>query len=248
MEHELGRLTYPEIGRYLKSNSLLFIPFGTVEAHGRHLPVSTDTLIARRIASELARRCGALWAPTLDYGITNSLFRYPAASYIDEKVYADFVHWIMDSFASHGFRQLILINGHGGNNQVLNNLVTKFAKAPGRRAAAIHWWIAAETVSISCFGNPGGHAAAEETALVLDMDESLVSHEAYSPADHFTVPEGVHVHPAPGSVLFYGREGAPPIFDKEAAGDYTSKVIDYLEAICRRILAGWDDLDPHESG
>ena len=65
----LSRLTWEEVSDYLKNNDALILPVGICEQHSRHLPLSTDTVVAEYIANFLSRETGLLVAPTLHYGV-----------------------------------------------------------------------------------------------------------------------------------------------------------------------------------
>lgn len=244
--YELARLNYPLVASYLKKSKDLLVPFGTLEAHGKHLPISTDTVIAREICRRLSEKLAMLYAPPLEYGITNSLFRYPAGSYIEKSVYKNFVGSILQSFSSHGFRRIFLINGHGGNNESLNELVTEMAKKPGHRLAVIHWWVTIKEITVQFYGKDTGHAGAAETALVSAADHSLLSPDFYSEDTIYHYPEGVVAHPVPGTILVGANENGEPDFDAERNEVYTQKVVSALQSIIERIRKGWDDLDLYE--
>lgn len=244
--YRIEQLTYPEIADYLSVKNSVIIPFGTLEAHGKHLPVSTDSLIAQDIAYELSKKLDILVAPTLNYGITNTLFRYPVASTITPSVYKQFVADIITSFSKHGFRRFFLLNGHGGHNTILNELASEISKQPGHRIAAFHWWETVVEVTKDIFGKDAGHAAAGETAIIQAIDENLVRSEQYNTQTEFFVSPGVTVHPAPGSVIYYDNEYAPPNFNIETSKIYKHRVVEYLENIINSIINGWNDLDNFE--
>ena len=68
----LGEVTMTELERELKKTKTLIIPFGTVEAHGSHLPLNTDTLIIREVVKKAAAESSVFMSPPLQYGVCTS--------------------------------------------------------------------------------------------------------------------------------------------------------------------------------
>ena len=87
----LKNLNTLEVEQLLRREAPLFLPIGTLEAHGRHLPVGTDTLCAEKIAERLSISLDAAIAPSLEYGITNVLAQTSPASFFSEELFENFV-------------------------------------------------------------------------------------------------------------------------------------------------------------
>jgi len=83
----LKNLNTLEVEQLLSREAPLFLPIGTLEAHGRHLPVGTDTLCAEKIAERLSISLDAAIAPSLEYGITNVLAQTSPASFFSEELF-----------------------------------------------------------------------------------------------------------------------------------------------------------------
>jgi Uncharacterized protein, putative amidase len=111
-------LTWPEFERVDKTVALL--PTGIVEAHGPHLPLGTDALMATYIAEETARRTNVLLLPTVWYGNTYVLDKFPGTiSISNETLYRLYLD-IFREVARNGVRYLVVVNGHGGNVDALS--------------------------------------------------------------------------------------------------------------------------------
>ena len=111
MERELQRLSWTKIKNLVpdKINTIL-IPLGTIEAHGS-AALGTDNLIPEAIALDQAERLNALIAPTLNYGITKSLYRYPGSITVQPENYTPFIIDIFNSLIDHKFKYLIMPPG-----------------------------------------------------------------------------------------------------------------------------------------
>jgi len=113
-------LTYSELSSALSRgvDSVVF-PVGTVEPHGAHLPLGTDTIIAEVVGELVAERVGALLLPALPYGVTGSLHGYPGSVRVPPDVLEALVLSVLESVSSHGVRYALLLNGHGGEHAEL---------------------------------------------------------------------------------------------------------------------------------
>ncbi len=224
-----------EIEAFLKEEKPLFIPVGTLEAHGRHLPVGTDTLCAEKIAEELSIKLSGAVAPAIEYGITNVLAQTSPASFFPEGLFEDFVEKIVSTFYLQGFKTIIMINGHGGNRDALKRIMRKQSRLYPVALSVINWWLVCEKHVKSCFNtNPGGHAAVEETAAIMHFFPDLVKSENYdSENDDYAAEEGVWLYPPPGEVILNNPGEGQPVFDR---GKSTTLMELTIEDICRRLF------------
>jgi mycofactocin precursor peptide peptidase len=156
--------TWPELdGRA----PLVVVPLGSVEQHGRHLPVATDTVVAQAVAEAVVPRlAGALLAPALAYGASGEHEDFPGTISIGtEALTALLVEY--GRSAGRWAGRLLVVNGHGGNLDALRAAVP-LLRAEGRDAA---WF--------PC-GVPGGdaHAGRSETSLMLHVEPGGVRADA----------------------------------------------------------------------
>jgi len=111
----------PEFRELIKSkNPTVIIPVGSVEQHGAHLPITTDSDIVTEIASRLAKKCGFIVFPTISYGISHEhepLFNISIQSRNLRGFLRDI---IMNNY--HTCWKIIFLNGHHGNVESLNKL------------------------------------------------------------------------------------------------------------------------------
>ncbi|HNV70593.1 MAG TPA: creatininase family protein [Candidatus Ozemobacteraceae bacterium] len=228
MEH----MNTVDLNHHLNAGGLVFLPVGTLEPHGRHLPVGTDTICAREVAVELAKRLSGIVAPPLGYGLTNLLAQTPPASFFPEPLFQAFVDAILEGLAQHGFSPLVIVNGHGGNRDALKAVARAFIKRRAVALSVIHWWHFAEPPAKKIYGATGGHAANEETAAMLFFDSQLVRRDQYSPdEDDYTPSDAMWCYPPPGEVLIYHDDPrGRPDFDRAKARSVMEQTIDAIEA------------------
>ena len=166
----LENMTWPKVQAYFQENDLVLIGIGSIESHGRHMPLGTDTLIPNHLLEKIEKKSGVLIAPTIPYGSCQSLADYPGTVHIGSEVLYQFCREIFESLYRHGARRFAVLNGHGGNTGVLTQLGLELEKK-GCLMAVLNWWLMAWDM------NPawkGGHGGGEETAAILGIDPALV--------------------------------------------------------------------------
>lgn len=166
----LSNLTWPKAQAYFQENDMVLIGIGSIECHGRHMPLGTDTLIPDHLLEMIEEKSDVLIAPTIPYGSCQSLVPYPGTIDIDCEVLYQFCNQIMESLYQHGARKFVFLNGHGGNIKTLERLGFAYEKR-GCLVAMLNWWLMAWDMDPAW---KGGHGGGEETAAILGIDPSLV--------------------------------------------------------------------------
>ncbi|RMF91016.1 MAG: creatininase family protein [Methanobacteriota archaeon] len=118
MSMRLGDLTWKEVEEYLKRRKDVILPFGSVEEHGPHLPLSTDGDIANSVAEELSRRKGVLVAPVVWYGVCNTTRAYPGTITAGFDSFKAYVADLLRSLKDSGFEKVYVVSGHLGGSHV----------------------------------------------------------------------------------------------------------------------------------
>ncbi|MBN1257163.1 MAG: creatininase family protein [Planctomycetes bacterium] len=108
----MGEMTVEEVREYLKKNHTIILPYGVVEQHGYHLPLDTDIRNATVIGEKLAKKLGCLVAPTLNYCFSGGTL--PGTINVKPNTFSAMVGEIIESLALQGFRNIIILPGHGG--------------------------------------------------------------------------------------------------------------------------------------
>lgn len=150
----------PDLRKSIRNSRSAIIPVGSLEQHGPHLPVSTDSDIVTNIAERVAKKCSLLLLPTITYGVSFEhapLFNLSISSATLQKTLVE----ICLSLGGNGIRRIIILNGHHGNQKALRGIEGKIDRlSRGRvRAAALSYWHFMETEF--------DHAGFAETSLML---------------------------------------------------------------------------------
>src|SRR5258705_9077262 len=116
-EYRYEKLTWPEINDAVDMNKVCILPCGAVEQHGPHLPLDVDLVCPGGIAKGAAQMIPdkLLVLPIVAYGYTGHVMDFPGTINND---FEHFMHHVLDitkSLAYHGFKKIILLNGHGSN-------------------------------------------------------------------------------------------------------------------------------------
>jgi creatinine amidohydrolase len=218
----------------------IILPVGTVEAHGPSC-LGTDNFIPECIAEGIADRINALVAPTINYGITKSLYRYRGGSAIKVDTFSTYLLDILSSFAASEFKNIIIMNGHGGNNTALKSLAHQFHTEYKVNIAVIHWWQLCIKLTEEFFGHVGGHGGTDETAMVMAVDPDLVDEKLYKPEQAYLFDPGADVYPVPGTILLYKEGEGYPEFDAARAKEYQGKVIEKVGDFVEMVLKRWQE-------
>ncbi len=242
MQRELQRLTWKHIKELVPDNiDTVLFPVGTVEAHGA-AAIGTDNIIPQSLAEYLADKINALIAPVLNYGITKSLYGYPGSIAIRPANFESFIGDILHSFKDTGFRKVIILNGHGGNNTALKSAAQEFFHDCRIPVAVIHWWQLCDDLVKEFYGEAGAHAGLDETAMVQAIDESLVDKSLYDDNMPYHFQPGADVYPVPGSILLYVENEGLPDFDVNKAREYQKKVFNKVEEFVRFVISRWENI------
>ena len=224
-----------------KINTVI-LPTGTLEPHGvvnNGADITAPVAIARKIAREV----NALGAPIIPYGITGSMDAYPGAFSISESAYRAYVRDVMTGLAKNGFRTIVVINGHGGpQTAVLNAVAMEVGQDKRVRTLVVNWWSYASDVTLSVFGEDGGHAGWNETAFIQAIDPKLVHKERYSNdlATPNPAPGTYSAYPSPSSIGLY-KEGQGYVkFDQKKADEYFAKVTEKIAKLIIETRRKWD--------
>jgi creatinine amidohydrolase len=239
----MSDINWMEFREYVPSKiNTVILPTGTLEPHGvvnNGADITAPVALARKIAGEV----NAMIAPIIPYGITGSMDAYPGAFSISEAAYRAYARDVMAGLAKNGFRNIIVINGHGGpQTAVLNQLATEIGQEKRVRTLVINWWSYATDVTLSVFGQDGGHAGWNETAFIQAIDPKLVHKDRYS--DDLATPNpaaGTYsAYPSPSSIGLY-KEGQGYVkFDQAKAYEYFAKVTQKVAKLILEVRRKWD--------
>jgi creatinine amidohydrolase len=177
-------LTWPEMREALSRQPVVLVPFGAVEDHGPHLPLSTDNVIVEALCLEAARRApeDMLVMPLVAYGLDEHHMDFPGTISVDMQTLIDYVADVAGSPARHGFNHILIVNGHGSNAPIADLAARRVVLETGMVCgamspnAAVDPTLAEPTLSEMRRSGPGGvaHAGEYETAMMLHIRPDLV--------------------------------------------------------------------------
>jgi len=110
--------TYAEIAERIKEKPLVILPVGSVEAHGHHLPLSTDMIQPLWLAERIAERFNALILPEIHYGWTESLASFPGTISIGFDTLYLLVRDILTDVVADGIDKILVLSGHASGNHM----------------------------------------------------------------------------------------------------------------------------------
>ncbi len=240
---EMERINWMEFKEVVPSKiNTVLLPTGTLEPHGV-VNNGADNTAPFAIARHIAKRVNAMIAPTLPYGITGSLGAYPGAFTISEEAYRPFVKQLLEGLAKNEFRNIIIVNGHGGPQiTVLQSIAAEVSKDCKVRILVVNWFRYCSDITKEVFGVGGGHADWFETAIIQAIDSSLVHAERYK--DELTTPrpepETWAAYPFPSSIILDAAGRSYPKFDQKKADEFFAKVTDKVARLIQEIIRKWD--------
>jgi creatinine amidohydrolase len=178
------------------------------------------------------------------YGITGSMDAYPGAFTIPEAAYRPYVRAVLLGLARNGFRNIILVNGHGGpQTAVLTELGVEVGREAGVRTLVVNWWSYCADVTLEVFGEDGGHAGENENAFMLALDPALVHRDRYTGPDMTTAnpaPGTWSAYPSPSSIGLYKEGQGFLTFDAAKARRYVERVNEKMAALVAETIRKWN--------
>ncbi len=171
---------------------VVVLPVGSTEQHGPHAPLSTDTLVAERVAREAAGKTDSACAclPTVPVGVSEEHRAFDGTLYVSP---GTFRKYVSETLRSAPAERAVVVNGHGGNVDALGEVCASLTRETPNFATYWTWWESIDKGDLSM-----GHAGAVETSVLL-----------------YLVPELVG-EPVEGAESWGDRlEGAPLAYDTE---------------------------------
>lgn len=189
-------MTSPEIDALDRDRAIALLPIGSVEQHGNHMPVGTDTMLAHAVCLAAAERFGAdrvIVLPPPWYGFSAHHMAFAGTVTLPAPALVDLIERIVASVVNHGLRRVVIVNGHGGNGGVIDVAAAALGHrfhGRARVAALTYFHLARDAIAALRESADGGmgHACEFETALMLHLRPDLVK-----------MDRAVTTYPDPGS-------------------------------------------------
>lgn len=241
---EMNLINWLEFAEFVPEKiETVLLPVGTLEPHGV-IPNGSDNIAPESMAKELAASLNAMIAPTLNYGVTGSLRAYPGAFAISEEAYTLFVKDIVKGLADNKFKNIIVLNGHGGpQTAILRSIAEGLSDELRVRVLIINWWSIASEDTFAVFGENGGHSGNNETAYIQAIVPEHIHKDRYTGEEMTTAyPAGStwSAYPFPSSIGLYEAGQGYPTFNEEQAKDYYTRVNTRVLNLIEEIITKWD--------
>lgn len=177
---DLATMNWPEVDALCRDTPVV-IPVAALEQHGRHMPVFTDSMLLGEIVRRAKEDCvdRALFLPLMWLGNSHHHMDFPGTLSAQPRVWIDMLKGLVDNMIQHGFRRILVINGHGGNDVPARQGTFELRQEYRDRRdllllAATYWTLTNPAEEV-----PGlqqqqmGHACEWETSMVLRLNPDL---------------------------------------------------------------------------
>jgi creatinine amidohydrolase len=192
-------LTSPDAGALIERSTIGVLTCGATEQHGPHLPLGTDTIAAWGLARRLAERRQLVLTPPIPFGCSDYHLSWPGTLSLQTETLVEVLIDLARSLRHHGLRNILLLNGHGGNRIAFDVAAARIERELDARAAVVYFQLTAYKVGGGRLDL--GHGGRIETAVVLsetpglahvdraeggdDHDESVRRERAFSARDMY---------------------------------------------------------------
>jgi creatinine amidohydrolase len=184
---DLGNLTYVDINEYLKEKDTVLIPMASLEQHGPHLPLYTDTITAVEVSKRVAEMIAVLHSPPVWMGYSPQHMYAPGSGRgtitVRSSTLLNLIHDVARSLIHHGFNRIIFINGHGSNVKVIDPVLRKLRYETGALISFVKPYMENYTGILKGLmenppdETPGWHSSELETSQDLAWNANLVRME-----------------------------------------------------------------------
>ena len=180
----IGDLSSVDIQEYLREKDVVLVPVASLEQHGRHLPLSTDTITALEVSRRAAEQAEVLYTPVMWAGYSPQHLGHVGEGLgtitLRATTFQAVCHDIARSLIHHGFNRLIFVAGHGSNVKVIDPVLRKLKYETGafvgyyKAYAERYLGFLKDLLENPETETPGWHGSELETSQVLAHDERLV--------------------------------------------------------------------------
>ena len=182
--YNLADLAPPDIQAYLAEKDIVMVPIASLEQHGPHLPLATDTIQADEITRRAAQRAEVLYTPCVWFGYSPQHMYEPGEGTgtitIRSQILLEVYYDVARSLIHHGFNRLVFVNNHGSNTKIIDPLLRRIRYETGafvtfsKLYAERYLGLIDPVMENPPEETPGWHSSELETAQVMAHDERLV--------------------------------------------------------------------------
>ena len=179
----LDELSTKEASEAAENGAVVIFPVGSVEEHGEHLPLCTDSMQAEYVALEVARKTGCLVAPPFRYGICNAGRNFPGTLTIEFDTLYRLAKDVLSELTRNGFGKIIVLSGHAGQSHMValrlaaQNVVRQNEEVSGKaktRIMVLSDYDFASELNLKYASEKDGHAGTVETSRMMAIKPELI--------------------------------------------------------------------------
>lgn len=249
----LSKMTWQEVDA-LSRTTVVVIPFGATEQHGRHLPLETDARIGEELVSRLDAACDSrlLVLPVQWLGLSTHHMDFAGTISATVDTYLALATDIISSIAHAGFQKILVLNSHGGNASALDVVLTKvrMSFANTRIVLVTYWNAAAEQLRGLRESVEGGmgHACELETSLMLAVKPDVVHESSLEPDGRWSTSQflakdmlasgSASVSRAFADISAHGGVGDPRTASAEKGEQFFDAIVGRLRELVEELEAG----------
>jgi creatinine amidohydrolase len=221
-ETEWRKLRADQLRDLSKRDAMVILPVASLEQHGPHLPVEVDSMLGETVAARSAAKIAArghavVVLPVLWTGLSEHHMSFGGTITLDNAAFAAVVEGVVRSVLRHGFKKIVLLNAHGGNENALRAITDDLTPKLGVPIVQLTYWYAAAVAIAKILETQGGlsHACEAETSMMMAVRPELVAEDRIPLAKSNTtadIASGVYRWRSIGS-----RSGSGVIGNPEAA-------------------------------
>src|ERR1700729_4556040 len=195
-ETEWRKLRADQLRELPTGDPVVILPVASLEQHGPHLPVEVDSMLGETVAARAAEKVAAhgqavVVLPVLWTGLSEHHMSFGGTITLDNAAFAAVVEGVVRSALRHGFRKIVLLNAHGGNENALRAITDDLTPKLGVPIVQLTYWYAAAVAIAKILETQGGlsHACEAETAMMMAVRPDLVAVDRIPLAKSNTPPD-----------------------------------------------------------
>jgi creatinine amidohydrolase len=171
----LAKMTWEDVEKRLKESDVAIVPVGSTEQHGPALPLDNDAFTSYTLAVTAAEKVAdyvkPIVTPAMSFGVSDHHMEFPGTITLPPQVFTNVIVNVCKSLIHHGFRKIVLLNGHGGNDAALHTAIYELKKDSDAFVCLVNWWNLVMDVIRENTKPPFLHADETETSIALALNQ-----------------------------------------------------------------------------
>jgi len=193
---EWRKLRADQLRELARADAIVILPVASLEQHGPHLPVEVDSMLGEAVAARAADKIvakgqQAVVLPVLWTGLSEHHMSFGGTVTLDFPAFAVVVEGVVRSVLRHGFKRIVLLNAHGGNENALRTITDELTPKLGVPIVQFTYWYAAAAAIARILETQGGlqHACEAETSMMMVVRPELVATDRIAMAKANSTPD-----------------------------------------------------------